>query len=78
MQQVKDIKKQMNEYGAKSIPFLFIIDFDMQKPLIFKADELESNNILADKASIKRENKFDEKTIYHFLYFYLFHYMVFP
>jgi len=35
----------MNEYGRDKIPFVFLIDFDMQKPDVFRIDELEKNSI---------------------------------
>lgn len=35
----------MNEYGKEQIPFLFIIDFEMKSPLVFKLSDIK-NNIL--------------------------------
>ncbi|MEZ5198078.1 MAG: aminodeoxychorismate synthase component I [Bacteroidales bacterium] len=35
----------MNEYGRNRIPFVFIIDFDMNNPLVFRVDELEENDV---------------------------------
>ncbi|MBC8004373.1 MAG: chorismate-binding protein, partial [Verrucomicrobia bacterium] len=35
----KETIRQMNEYGAKGKPFVFIIDFDFEKPLILEADD---------------------------------------
>lgn len=43
----------MNEYGKSSIPFVFIFDFDMEKPLLFRISELEDNNIFFDINGIK-------------------------
>lgn len=45
MKAVKDTIKCMNEYGRDKIPFVFIIDFDMKKPKVFRMDELKENNI---------------------------------
>jgi len=53
MQPVKDIINLMNEYGKSSIPFVFIFDFDMEKPLLFRISELEDNNIFFDINGIK-------------------------
>ncbi|MBC8486360.1 MAG: aminodeoxychorismate synthase component I [Bacteroidetes bacterium] len=53
MQPVKDIINLMNEYGKSSIPFVFIFDFGMEKPLIFRISELEDNNIFFDINGIK-------------------------
>lgn len=38
----------MNEYGAKRLPFLFLVDFEMQKPLLFPVDAVPPGNILYD------------------------------
>lgn len=42
------IKEQMNEWGSAGIPFLFIIDFEQVKPLIFKLDEIDPRDLLYD------------------------------
>jgi para-aminobenzoate synthetase component I len=36
----------MNDWGRKNIPFMFIIDFEMQKPVLFKLDEIDTNELL--------------------------------
>ncbi|MBK9257389.1 MAG: aminodeoxychorismate synthase component I [Saprospiraceae bacterium] len=33
-------KELMNNYGADSVPFLFILDFELKKPLVYKLSEL--------------------------------------
>jgi len=38
----------MNEYGSKAIPFLFIIDFEGERPLVYRIDELEGKDIFFD------------------------------
>jgi len=40
------IKEQMNMWGEAGIPFLFIIDFELNKPLIFRLDEIDKGRIL--------------------------------
>ena len=40
------IKEQMNNWGETGIPFLFIIDFELNKPLIFRLDEIDNERIL--------------------------------
>ena len=42
------IKEQMNAWGDAGIPFLFIIDFEQAKPLIFKLDEIDPDYLLYD------------------------------
>ena len=38
----------MNFFGKEKIPFLFIIDFEQRKPLVFPLDEINSEEILFD------------------------------
>ena len=38
--------EKMNNWGKKSIPFLFIIDFEIKKPLVFRIDEINPDEIL--------------------------------
>lgn len=33
----------MNEYGARRVPFLFLVDFEMESPRIFRLDEIPAN-----------------------------------
>ncbi|MBL7871879.1 MAG: aminodeoxychorismate synthase component I [Cyclobacteriaceae bacterium] len=37
---------QMNEWGRKQVPFLFLIDFEMEKPRVWRLDQLGSDEIL--------------------------------
>ncbi|OOF44175.1 aminodeoxychorismate synthase component I [Rodentibacter trehalosifermentans] len=37
--------QQANQYGAKSLPFFFLIDFEQQKPLIFPLEEAANQGI---------------------------------
>jgi para-aminobenzoate synthetase component I len=38
----------MNRFGSKQIPFLFIIDFEMRFPRVYKLDEIDETEILYD------------------------------
>ena len=40
------IKEQMNTWAETGIPFLFIIDFELNKPLIFRLDKIDNNKLL--------------------------------
>lgn len=40
------IKELMNTWGTAGIPFLFVIDFEQNKPLIFKLDEINPQQLL--------------------------------
>ena len=37
--------EKMNEYGGNGTPFLFVIDFDMQKPIVLAHDEIPNDEI---------------------------------
>ncbi|MGK9476865.1 aminodeoxychorismate synthase component I [Melioribacter sp. OK-6-Me] len=50
----KEAIKLMNEYGAESKAFLFLIDFDMNKPIICSLDRAEESGL---KYSIDEEQK---------------------
>jgi para-aminobenzoate synthetase component I len=39
---------QMNEYGRQRQPFLFVLDFDGQKPLVLRPDEWQTHDIVFD------------------------------
>lgn len=43
---IKDFARTLNEYGAQRIPFLFLVDFEMQHPLVFKLDTVDPQRLL--------------------------------
>jgi para-aminobenzoate synthetase component 1 len=60
---------KMNEYGKRRIPFLFIIDMDMQNPIIMPLSEIDKNKMLYNingiknyENDIKINKEFDLKT----------------
>ena len=38
----------MNSYGKEKLPFLFILDFDLQRPVVLRLDEVDDSKILYD------------------------------
>lgn len=48
--------RKMNYYGKNKIPFLFIIDFEMKKPIVLPLSEIKSNEILYDINGQKNHN----------------------
>lgn len=46
----------MNEWGGAGIPFLFIIDFEQVKPLIFKLDEIDPAYLLYDMNGVSNSS----------------------
>jgi para-aminobenzoate synthetase component 1 len=47
----QQVKGLMNEWGAERVPYLFIIDLEQKKPLIFKLTEIDNNELLFDVQS---------------------------
>ncbi|MBN2174027.1 MAG: aminodeoxychorismate synthase component I [Bacteroidales bacterium] len=58
----KDIINRMNELGKNSSPFLFIIDFNVDKPLLFAPEELENNNIWVQMPDFSSVPEFKTET----------------
>lgn len=42
---IEEFRGTLNEWGARKIPFLFLVDFEMQKPLVFRMESLRAENI---------------------------------
>jgi para-aminobenzoate synthetase component 1 len=40
--------EQLNEWGSSKTPFLFLIDFEKEKPLAWRADQINSDELLFD------------------------------
>lgn len=45
---MQNYQKQMNELGKRKIPFLFLLDFELQSPMVFPLESLNSEQILFD------------------------------
>lgn len=55
------IISKINSYAKKHQPFLLIIDFDLQKPLLFTEEELEKEKILFQTGIASNTNKESKK-----------------
>lgn len=53
---------QLNEWGRKQVPFLFLIDFELEKPRAWQLSEVDSNEILYSFSGIS--NGSDDISIY--------------
>jgi len=47
----------MNDWGRKNIPFIFIIDFEMQNPLLFRLDEINEKELLYNMNGNGNDNR---------------------
>lgn len=43
---IEEFTSALNEYGKQRIPFFFLVDFEMQKPLVFPLEAIDRANIL--------------------------------
>jgi para-aminobenzoate synthetase component 1 len=43
---ITEFEQTLNNWGHDRVPFLFIVDFELQKPLAFKLDKLNSSQII--------------------------------
>ncbi len=43
---IVDFERNLNEWGRRQVPFLFLIDFEMEKPRAWRLDEVNSDEIL--------------------------------
>jgi para-aminobenzoate synthetase component I len=43
---LEDFKQRLNEWGRDGVPFLFLMDFEMQQPQVWRLSELDSDSIL--------------------------------
>lgn len=43
---IKEFKEKVNEWGHRRIPFLFLVDFEMNKPVAIPLDQVASDRIL--------------------------------
>jgi para-aminobenzoate synthetase component I len=52
-QQIEKATELMNEFGKSKIPFLFVIDYEMNKPLVYNLADVNSNIIKYDVLGIR-------------------------
>lgn len=45
---MKTFAETLNDWGARRIPFLFLVDFEMKKPRAYPLDEVDAQSILYD------------------------------
>lgn len=45
---MRDVSMKMNDLGQKRVPFLFIIDFEMKKPLVYPLNDIDPGTIRYD------------------------------
>jgi para-aminobenzoate synthetase component 1 len=43
---IEEFKNNLNAWGNKGVPFLFVIDFELEKPLLYRLDEVDPEVVL--------------------------------
>jgi para-aminobenzoate synthetase component 1 len=43
---IQEFKETLNQWGQQKIPFLFWVDFELEKPIAVKLDEIDSDKVL--------------------------------
>jgi para-aminobenzoate synthetase component 1 len=43
---IEQFRQTLNTWGHQQVPFLFVVDFEMEKPLAWRIDEINENEIL--------------------------------
>lgn len=59
---IPDFIYKANEFGVKQTPFVFLIDFEMRKPIIFKLEEAAENSLYFDIKGISNFKYSEEKS----------------
>jgi para-aminobenzoate synthetase component 1 len=69
MNQAKAIFRQMNILGKARVPFLFVLDYELQKPLVIPLDEIDPQQIRYNINGIGpdygKPDKLPEKTFFY-------------
>ena len=53
---ISEFKNQMNRWGQEKVPFLFMVDFEMENPIIIRLSDIDQTKILFDINGFKNGN----------------------
>src|SRR5688572_9801944 len=59
---VSEFNEKMNRWGREKIPFLFIVDFEIANPMIFRLSEIDPDQILFSINGTTNANRQDHVT----------------
>ena len=62
MEKPKEIIKQMNDLGKQGKSFIFLIDFEMKSPLIFRLENTEEDILFKIPGYSNHSEKTEKKT----------------
>ncbi len=70
MDNVKQLIDTFNDLGSQRIPFLFILDFDLQRPLIYTLDALSQDTDILYKVGIQTNAKKHQEPFIQNIFFH--------
>ncbi len=59
---ISEFKMQMNRWGQDKVPFLFMVDFEMENPQIIRLTDIDQNKILFDINGFTNANSLPENS----------------
>ncbi len=54
---ILEFQSILNTWGQQQVPFLFVVDFELQKPLVWKASEIDPDEVLFKIGEFQNSNK---------------------
>lgn len=45
---IREFENRLNEWGRQGVPFLFMVDFEMKNPRVFRLDDVDSDELYYD------------------------------
>jgi para-aminobenzoate synthetase component 1 len=45
---ISEFTQALNEWGRNNVPFLFVVDFEMKKPLVFRLKDISTDELMYD------------------------------
>jgi len=58
---IQEFKSTINTWGQEKVPFLFWVDFEMEKPVVMRLNNVDSHNILFDINGLTNAKQIDIK-----------------
>ena len=56
---ISEFRDRLNQLAKNSTPFIFLVDFELRRPVVFCMDELDSNTVLFDFNGVTNQDQKD-------------------
>jgi para-aminobenzoate synthetase component 1 len=60
---IQQFTATLNDWGRDNVPFLFVVDFEMKKPVAIKLDEISNREILYDISGFTNISEHQQTTV---------------